>query len=509
LVGLVVALLLASACSSGESVDVDGQGGSAGGDGGGAGGNQLVAAIAAEPDQLDPHVTTAYASFQVLENVYDTLVMPDENLEMQPALAESWETSEDQLTWTFTVREGVTFHNGDPFTAEDVVYSYNRIIEEELSNAYRFASVQDVSAPDDQTVVITLTQPAPNLLSLIGGYKGMAIVHQGNVESGEVTTNPIGTGPFAFDSYTPGDSIVLTANPDYWGGAPELGSVKYIFVPEPTVAVANLQSGQAHWTDNLPPQQVESLKDSDALELGVVPSNDYWYFATNQARKPFDDPRVRAALAWGIDREAITEAAKFGLATVNQTAIPETSKWYYDYAPYSRDTEKARQLLQEAGVENLTIDFMVTNEYPETVTAAQVMADQLSEIGVKLNIRTEDFATWLDEQAKGNFDAFMLGWLGNLDPQDFYYSQHHSDGANNYQSYSNPEVDRLLDEAGRETDEARRQELYNQAVKLIVDENSYTYLYNPDVVQAWSPDVEGYTVRSDRAIRFADVSLTG
>lgn len=505
--GVVAALLLtATACSSGEGVDVDGQGGG-GADGGGEGG-QLVAAIAAEPDQLDPHVTTAYASFQVLENVYDTLVMPDENLEMQPALAESWETSEDQLTWTFQLRDGVKFHNGDPFTAEDVVYSYNRIIDEELSNAYRFSSVEKVTAVDDQTVEIKVSQPTPNLLALIGGFKGMAIVHQENVESGDVKTDPIGTGPFSFESYTPGDSIVLTANEDYWGGAPKIGSVKYTFVPEPTVALANLQSGQVDWTDNLPPQQVESLQGNDQLEVGIVPSNDYWYFATNQAREPFDDPRVRAALAWGIDREAITEAAKFGLATVNQTAIPESSKWYYDYSPYTHDPAKARQLLQEAGVENLEMSIMVTNEYPETVTAAQVMADQLSEIGVKLNIRTEDFATWLDEQAKGNFDAFMLGWLGNIDPQDFYYSQHHSEGGNNYQGYSNPEVDQALDAAGRETDEERRQELYNEAVKMIVDDNSYTYLYNPDVVQAYAPTVEGYTVRSDRAIRFSDVSLS-
>jgi len=506
MLALLAALMLTlTACSTGEGVDVEGQGG----EGAGGGGDQLVAAIAAEPDQLDPHVTTAYASFQVLENVYDTLVMPDENLEMKPALAESWETSEDQLTWTFQLRQGVQFHNGDPFTADDVVYSYNRIIDEELSNAYRFSSVKKVTAPDDQTVELTLSQPTPNLLALIGGFKGMAIVHQQNVESGEVTTNPIGTGPFAFESFTPGDSIVLTANQDYWGGAPGIGSVRYTFIPEPTVALANLQSGQVHWTDNLPPQQVESLEGNEQLELGVVPSNDYWYFATNQARKPFDDPRVREALAWGIDREAITEAAKFGLATVNQTAIPRSSKWYYDYAPYSHDPERARQLLAEAGVENLRIDMMVTNEYPETVTAAQVMADQLGEAGIQLDIRTEDFATWLDEQAKGNFDAFMLGWLGNIDPQDFYYSQHHSDGANNYQNYSNPEVDEALDQAGRATDEARRQELYNQAVKMIVDDNSYTYLYNPDVVQAWSPDVEGYTVRSDRAVRFSDVSLAG
>lgn len=501
---LTVVALTATACGGGEALDV-GDSGSGGGD---SSGGDIVVAISAEPDQLDPHKSTAYASFQVLENVYDTLVQPNEELEMEPALAESWETSEDQLTWTFKLQEGVTFHDGEDFTADDVVYSYERIIDEELSNAYRFESVKSVRAVDDNTVEITVKRPTPNLLALIGGFKGMAIVSEQNVKTGDIGRNPVGTGPFMLEEYTSGDSITLTANEDYWGGAPELSSVQYTFVSEPTVALANLQSGEVQWTDNLPPQQVETLESDDTVEIGIVPSNDYWYFATNQAREPFDDPRVRQALAYGIDREDITEAAKFGLATVNQTAIPETSQWYYDYAPYSYDPDRAEQLLQEAGVEDLSIDLMVTNEYPETIQAAQVMASQYADIGVDLKIRTEDFATWLDEQSKGNFDMFLLGWLGNIDPQDFYYGQHHSEGANNYQKYSNPEVDRLLDQAGEETDEAARKELYDQAVKIIVDEASYTYLYNPDVVQGWAPELEGYTVRADRAIRFADASLS-
>ncbi len=401
----------------------------------------------------------------------------------------------------------MTFHNGDELTAEDVVFSYNRIIDEELANSYRFEAIESVKATDDLTVEIKLKQPTPSLLAQIGAFKGMAIVHEENVTSGDVTRNPIGTGPFQLESYTSGDSIQLAAYEDYWGGAPGLASVRYTFVSEPTVALANLQSGEVQWTDNLPPQQVESLEGQDTVEIGRVPSNDYWYFATNQARKPFDDPRVRQALAFAIDRESITEAAKFGLATVNQTAIPETSQWYYDYAPFEQDPDRAQQLLQEAGATNLTMDMMVTNEFPETIQAAQVMASQLDDVGVTLNIRTEDFATWLDEQSQGNFDAFMLGWLGNIDPDDFYYSQHHSSGSNNYHQFQNQEVDRLLDEARTETDQDTRKDLYDQAVKIIVDEASYTYLYNPDVVQGWSPDLTGYTARADRAIRFDEASL--
>ena len=212
LVAVVTLLSGLTACSTGERVDLGGE----------SSGN-LIAAIAGEPDQLDPHKTSAYFSFEVLENVYDTLVEPDANLEMKPALAESWTVSPDQLSWTFHLRSGVTFHDGSPFTADDVVYSYRRIIDEQLTNSDKFSAVADVSAPDPVTVVIRLKQPTPNLLTNIGGFKGMAIVQRRNVESGQITTHPIGTGPFSFVGQKSGDSITLKANPSYWGGPPNFG----------------------------------------------------------------------------------------------------------------------------------------------------------------------------------------------------------------------------------------------------------------------------------------------
>lgn len=507
----LAATALLAACSTGDGVDVDGAGdetGAAGGDGE-ASGEVLVAGIAGEPDQLDPQSTTSYFSFQVLENVFDTLVEPDENLVMQPALAEDWEVSDDQLTWTFTLREGVTWHDGSDLTAEDVVYSFNRIIDENLSNSWRLSAVTGIEAPDERTVVFTVSSPSPNLLANIGGFKGMAVVQQENVESGEIGTAPVGTGPFVVESYASGESIDLTANPDYWGGAPDVAGVTFEFIPEPTTALAALQSGEIHWTDNIPPQQVASLTDGEDVELGQVGSNDYWYLALNQEREPFGDVDVRRAISFAIDREAITEATMFGNATVNQTAIPESSDWYTEYDGYTHDPEQARTLLEGAGVAEgeLTIDLMVATDYPETVQAAQIIASQLDEVGIGTEIRTLDFGTWLDEQGQGNFDMLMMGWLGNIDPDDFYYGQHHSDGQNNYQGYANPEVDELLDAGRTETDQAARKEIYDQVATTVADEASYIYLYNPDVVQAWSPDVSGYEVRGDRAIRFRDVSL--
>ncbi|HWH32816.1 MAG TPA: ABC transporter substrate-binding protein, partial [Egibacteraceae bacterium] len=418
---------------------------------------------------------------------------------------EDWEVSDDQLTWTFTLRDDVTWHDGEPFTADDVVHSLNRI-KEEGQNAWRLSAVEQITAADDHTVEIQVAQPTPNLLANLGAFKGMAIVPE-HVDPAELAQEPVGTGPFSFGSSQSGSSITLEANPDYWGEGPNVEAVEFRFIPEGSTAMANLRAGDVHWTDNIPPQDVARVLEGDDIQAEAVPSNDYWYVAFNQNREPFGDVNVRRALAMAIDREAVTQAAKFDAATVNQTAIPQDSFWHYDYAPFERDVEEARRLLQEAGAEGLTIDLMVTSEYEETIQAAQVLEANWREIGVDTNIRTLDFSAWLAEQGEGNFDAFMLGWLGNIDPDDFYYAQHHTGANFNFHGYSNAEVDRLLDEARTETDQDARKELYDQAVKLIVDEVSYAYLYNPDVVHAWTPQVSGYTVRPDRAIRFKDVAL--
>nr|WP_090341517.1 ABC transporter substrate-binding protein [Mycolicibacterium malmesburyense]CRL71491.1 dipeptide ABC transporter periplasmic protein [Mycolicibacterium malmesburyense] len=495
IVVLVVAAL--AGCSTGEGVDL------------GESSNNLVAAIAGEPDQLDPHKTSAYFSFEVLENVFDTLVEPDAKLEMRPALAESWEVSPDQLSWTFHLRAGVTFHDGSPFTADDVVFSYRRIIDEQLANVDKFSAVTDVRAVDPMTVVIDVKHPTPNLLTNIGGFKGMAIVQRRNVESGQIATRPVGTGPFAFRSQKSGDSITLTANPAYWNGAPKVAGVTFRFISEPSTALSALQAGEIDWTDSIPPQRVAQLRDDDSLHLAVAPSNDYWYLALNEAHKPWDDVRARQAVAYGIDRAAIVQATSYGTAAANQLAIPEGNPWYTAYDRYGYDIDTAKRLLDEAGVGDVDLDMLVTSEYPETVTAAQVIADNLAPLGITVNIRTVDFATWLDEQNSGSFDMLMMGWLGNIDPDDFYYAQHHTHGTSNAQKFSNTEVDRLLDAGRVETNREARFDDYRRAATIIADEVSYIYLYNPSVIQAWVTNLSGYEARRDGAVRFRTASLTG
>jgi peptide/nickel transport system substrate-binding protein len=268
-----------------------------------------------------------------------------------------------------------------------------------------------------------------------------------------------------------------------------------------------LQAGEIDWTDSIPTQRVEELKTDDSINLGVTPSNDYWYLALNEARKPWNDVRVRRAIAYGVDRHAIVQATSYGTATANQLAIPKGSPWYTEYHSYTLDIAKAKSLLHEAGVKDLTLDILATSQYPETVTAAQIIADNLAALGITVKIRSMDFAAWLDEENAGNFDMLMMGWLGNIDPDDFYYAQQHTGGKSNAQKYSNPDADGLLDAARTEINRDARAGLYARAATIVADEASYIYLYNPSVIQAWSKSLSGYQARRDRAIRFRTAKL--
>jgi peptide/nickel transport system substrate-binding protein len=283
--------------------------------------------------------------------------------------------------------------------------------------------------------------------------------------------------------------------------------VTFRFISEPSTALSALQAGEIDWTDSIPAQRVAQLKDDDSLTLAVTPSNDYWYFALNEARPPWNDVRVRQAIAYAVDRSAVVQATSYGTAVGNELAIPKGNPWYTPYDTYRHDIDKAKSLLRDAGAAPKSLDMLVTSEYPETVTAAQIIADNLAPLGITVNIRTVDFATWLDEQNNGHFDMLMMGWLGNIDPDDFYYAQHHTDGTSNAQKFSNGEVDRLLDAGRVETNRNARADDYAKAATIIADEVSYIYLYNPSVIQAWTTGLSGYEARRDGAVRFRTASM--
>ncbi|MEX0953107.1 MAG: ABC transporter substrate-binding protein [Nitriliruptoraceae bacterium] len=329
----------------------------------------LVAAIGGDPDHLDPHTATSAFAFAVLENVYDTLVQPGADLTMEPALAESWDVSDDRLTWTFRLRAGVVFHDGTGLTAADVVASLEHVVAEG-ANGWRLDMVDTFTAVDDLTVEVALNRVAPNLLEHLGAFRGMAIAPARAIEAGVLADDPVGTGPFALASRMPGDRIVVDRFDDHWGGAAALDAVEFRVIADQTEKVAQLQAGEVDWIDTVAPEQIAVLEASDDVVVGQVAGSDHQHLALNNRRAPFDNVRVRQAIAYAIDIVAVTEAARLDAGTPNETAIPPSSTWYHEYTRFGHDPDRARRLLEDAGVRNLTIDLMVSSDFPETITAA-------------------------------------------------------------------------------------------------------------------------------------------
>src|SRR5690625_3532921 len=333
-------------------------------------GGTLVAAWAQDPVGLDPHITSARSSLQVLENVLDTLVALDEDQNIVPSLAEDWEAGEDGLTWTFHLRDDVRFSNGREFSAEDVVYTYDRMLDPDTASgqAYLLDGVESVTAPDDSTIVFELDAPNPALLSKLAGNKAVGIIARESVEDGTINTSPIGTGPFMITDFQPGIQLTLERNPEYWReGLPYLDGVQIRVISDENVRRSAIVSGDVDWAISVPAQSVAELKEDDNVVVDEVPAGAYWYVGVNTASEPLSDVRVRQAIAWALNRDEIAEVATFGTAVATQDPIPSSSSWASDYAPYEQDLDKAAELLAEAGYEDgFELEIMPTTQYEES-----------------------------------------------------------------------------------------------------------------------------------------------
>lgn len=473
-------------------------------------GGTLNAAISADPVNLDPHLSSAYSTFQVLENVYNQLVGLDDDLQLVPELAESWTVSDDKLTYTFKLRPGVAFHNGRELTADDVVYSYERIRNPDTKSgwAYLMEPVDTIEAPDPQTVVVTTKEVYAPLLTKLAS-QGTAIVPREEVEAETLDEKPVGTGPFRFVEFVPADRVVLERNEAYWEeGKPYLDGIVFRPIPDETVKQTNLETQNVDWVDNVPAQDANRLMESPDLVVESVAGTAYTYMGVNTTRKPLDDKRVRQAISYALDREEIAAIALYDLALGSQSPVPEGNFWRSEYAPQGRDLDKARQLLQEAGVgDGFPVEFMPAQDYPETVRSAEAAQAQLADVGIEATLRPLEWSTWLDEEGQGNFDIYLCGWIGMVDPDDYFYAQHRTGEVFNFTGYSNPELDELLDRGRQSLDDNERKGIYDQIQQILIDDAPYIVLFTTTEVDAWQPYVKGFTTRPDSAVIFKNAWL--
>lgn len=476
-------------------------------------GGTLRAAWSGEWVSLDPHLSSAGSSFAVLANVVEALTDYDDDMQLVGELATGWEQSEDGLTWTFTLRDGVTFSDGDPFTAEDVVWNFERIHDPtvgsgDVSNCGGEGATFE--AVDELTFRITTVEPNYILPVNVAGAASCGIIDPDSVNADGQVVVPVGTGPFVIDNVSGTTDMRLVRNENYReDGLPYLDAVEITVIPEAAVRETSLLGGQVDWIMDPAPQSYEMLTQSEDIEVGEAPQLAYHYVGLNLNREPFSDVRVRQAIAYAIDREMLCAAGAFGLCTPIHGPTAPGSAWYFDYAPYERDVEQARALLEEAGVGGgFDMEIMATSTYEDSVRQAQVLQQNLAEVGINVSITTPEFAEWLDRQGAGDFDAFNLSWIALTDANDYFYAQHRTGEIFNFTGYSNPEFDTLVDEGRTTSDFDERYAIYEQANQILVDDAPYVYFYSPLGLRAYNARVEGYVTRPDLQNNLLNVWLS-
>jgi peptide/nickel transport system substrate-binding protein len=475
----------------------------------------LVYGRGGDSTSLDPITSTEGETFKITENILETLLQyGDQDTTVNPGLAKKWEVSEDGLTYTFELQEGVKFHDGTDFNADAVIFNFNRWMNGNADDFPYYTMfggfkgeeghvIKEIKAVDEYTVQFVLTRPqAPFLKNLAMSPFGISSPAAVEKFADKYRENPVGTGPFKFVEWKQNDRIVLEKNENYWQkGLPKLSKVIFRVIPENSARMNALVNGEIDVMDGLNNSDEASVKNNDKLQVIERPSMNVGYLGFTVNRPPFDNKLVRQALNHAVDKQAIIDAFYGGQAIPAVNAMPPSIEGYNEAVKdYPYDLEKAKALLKEAGYANgFEMDLWampVARPYmPEGMKVAEVIQESFSKIGVKAKIQSVDWATYLDKAAKGDFDAFMLGWTGdNGDADNFLYTLLDKDsiGSNNYSYYANDSLHDVLIKAQTESDQEKRNVLYNQAQEIIKDDAPWVPLVHSTPLLAASKDVVNY-----------------
>jgi D-galactose transport system substrate-binding protein len=444
-------------------------------------GGTLIWGHSETTQNLDIHQTGTASTLRLLQNVHDTIVTVDHKFRVMPGVAEHFEASKDLLTYTFRLRPGLTFHNGAPVTAADVVYSFDRVRDPKTGavNFDVFNAVKAIEAPDDHTVVVHMDHVFAPFVALLARLGAGAILPKG---SGPIQGKmPIGCGPFKFVSREFGNQAQLARFDNYWQGAPYLDRVIEHEVTEPTVRLTGLQTGQFHLINDIPMDRVAKVKEDPKIQvLSWFPL--CWAFLNfNHAQKPFDDPRVRKALDLMVDKDALVKGALWGQGKVTASpSFPSSASYDPQIKPRKQDFAAAKALLAEAGFGpgKLEFVFKVTTNYPWHVEAAQIMQAWFAEGGAKATVQQLTWADWLAQCWKQRaFQVTMMNFFTLWEPDRLYYAIWNSKGAFNYRNVKDPMIDEMTESARRLTDADARAAVYKKVQERIQDQTHDVVLW--------------------------------
>jgi peptide/nickel transport system substrate-binding protein len=476
-------------------------------------GGTLKAALTGEPDTLDPATSTIYTGAQVYDNIFSKLIDIDENNEFYGVLATTWDQTDD-TTWVFDLVEGVTFHNGEPFTAEDVKYTFERILDPATASAYTplYDQIDSIEATTPTQATFKLKAAFGPFLSNLANNG--EIVNRKAIEAADPARNPVGTGPFTFVEWVQGDHVTLKKNDAYFeAGKPYLDGIEFRFLLVDQSRIEGLRSGELDWVDAVPLQQLAALKADPAFTYVTNPTAGIPdYIAFNTTKPPFDNKGLRQALAWAIDRTQIRDVAYFGAGEIGSEEVPSGSPWYGGSDPYKDgpDLDKARAALDAAGITTpLTINYLGLPQYPELLKTGEVVRDQLKEIGITMEIEQVDVSIWFDRFVNGDFEITSAYQERTIDPDNFYALVLRSGGSINTSGYANPEFDALVDQARGETDEAKRKELYLAIRQIAFDDVPILFAHYETINYLMRTAVKGSTVNPTLELRMGNVSIEG
>ena len=472
-------------------------------------GGEITVGIAQDlDDSLDPHQTVAAGTREVLFNIFEGLVKPNSDGEMIPAVAEKYELSEDGTTYTFTLREGVKFHNGQTVTAEDVVYSINRCAAvpegQEKPLVAAFSAVKSVEALDEKTVAVTIAQRDLEFIS----YMTAAII-PADYENQD--TAPVGTGPFKFVSRTPQQDFVMERFEDYWGAPAWLDKVTYKICENADALVMNLNGVSIDLCAHLTSAQAAQLNSNFKVLEGTMNLVQAIYL-NNQA-KPFDNQLVRQALCYAIDRQGIMDMVADGHGTaVGSSIYPAFTKYFLPELvdKYPHDVEKAKELLAQAGYpDGFDMTISVPNNYQPHMDTAEVVAEQLREAGINVTIQPVEWSTWLDTIYNGRqFQATVVGVDAANMTARAMLERFTSDYGKNFINYNNPAYDALFQQAINAQDEAEQTDLYKQMETMLADTAANVYIQDLCDLVAMRQDLGGLKFYPIYVLDLSTVYLT-